>query len=272
MNYDEDRGGFNFYRRKKPSEQHTSQEPGPQTTPSSEKPPRGRPGRRKRTSTELSVSEGELTRRRRSARLSGEHDPREPSQEQNSTDGRVNGDGGGSKSSTKRAEDPPAHTPAPSDERQKGKKRATTTIALPFADTPVIMRNKEMRKVSSENSRRSSSGMRGRRASSLIDSGFSNGEPDLEAHLKSTFADSRVAVPHNEVKTEEFYKHISQYLPEPRRMMQLLTWCGARAVSEKPSDQSDDVNAVLAGNTLWPFEYVGCADFAMKLGLYKKSC
>lgn len=50
-------------------------------------------------------------------------------------------------------------------------------IQLPFADTPVIKRNKEMRKASAENGhRRSSSGMRGRRASSLIDEGRGNGE------------------------------------------------------------------------------------------------
>lgn len=45
-----------------------------------------------------------------------------------------------------------------------------TKIALPFADTPIIRRNKEMR-----DNRRSSLGMRGRRASSLIDGGKSNG-------------------------------------------------------------------------------------------------
>ncbi len=49
-----------------------------------------------------------------------------------------------------------------------------TKIALPFADTPIIRRNKEMRK-GSNGSRRSSLGNRGRRASSLIDSGKSNG-------------------------------------------------------------------------------------------------
>ena len=49
-------------------------------------------------------------------------------------------------------------------------------IMLPFADTPVITRNKEMRKGSKEGHRRSSTGLRGRRASSLIDSGMSNGE------------------------------------------------------------------------------------------------
>ena len=51
-----------------------------------------------------------------------------------------------------------------------------TKIALPFADTPIIRRNKEMRKGGGDGSRRSSLGMRGRRASSLIDSGKSNGK------------------------------------------------------------------------------------------------
>lgn len=53
---------------------------------------------------------------------------------------------------------------------------AATKIMLPFADTPVITRNKEMRKASKDGHRRSSTGLRGRRASSLIDSGMSNGE------------------------------------------------------------------------------------------------
>ena len=60
-------------------------------------------------------------------------------------------------------------------ELQGGKERRLTKIPLPFADTPIIHRNKEMRKTGAEQSRRSSSGMRGRRASSLIDSGTSNG-------------------------------------------------------------------------------------------------
>ncbi len=51
-----------------------------------------------------------------------------------------------------------------------------TKIALPFADTPIIRRNQEMRKGAANGSRRSSLGMRGRRASSLIDAGKSNGK------------------------------------------------------------------------------------------------
>ena len=54
---------------------------------------------------------------------------------------------------------------------------SATKIALPFADTPVIKRNKAMREgKSGKGERRSSLGTRGRRASSLIESGSSNGK------------------------------------------------------------------------------------------------
>lgn len=106
-----------------------------------------------------------------------------------------------------------------------------TKIALPFADTPIIRRNKEMRKTNA--SRRSSLGMRGRRASSLIDTGKSN------------------AMPHDEVETSEFYKHIaSDGLSEPRRMKQLLTWCATRALGEKPLFSTEDGNARLAAREI----------------------
>ncbi|KAL8916288.1 MAG: hypothetical protein Q9208_008599 [Pyrenodesmia sp. 3 TL-2023] len=98
-------------------------------------------------------------------------------------------------------------------------------VSLPFADTPIIRRNKEMRRGAENGSRRSSLGMRGRRASSLIDSGKSD------------------ALPHDEVDSSEFYKHIESSLTEPRRMKQLLTWCGTRALGEKPSSSQPDFQA-----------------------------
>lgn len=104
-------------------------------------------------------------------------------------------------------------------------------IALPFSDTPIINRNRELRKGGGGNggARRSSLGMRGRRASSLIENGHS-------------------AIPHREVDPAEFYKHIeAESLPEPRRMRQLLTWCGERALSEKPPHGSRGSSAVLGG-------------------------
>jgi len=66
----------------------------------------------------------------------------------------------------------PQHDINTAKERDPNAKR----IMLPFADTPVITRNKEMRKGNKDGHRRSSTGLRGRRASSLIDSGMSNGE------------------------------------------------------------------------------------------------
>jgi kinetochore protein Mis13/DSN1 len=107
-----------------------------------------------------------------------------------------------------------------------GKVSDSKKIALPFSDTPIINRNKEMRRKTG--GRRSSLGMRGRRASSLIDNGHS-------------------AIPHREVDASDFYKHIeAEGLSEPRRMKQLLTWCGERALSEKPPLGSLS-NAILGG-------------------------
>lgn len=102
-------------------------------------------------------------------------------------------------------------------------------IALPMSDTPIINRNKEMRKKGAAGNRRSSLGSRGRRASSLIDSG-------------------QTALPHREVRPAEFYKHIeAEGLPEPRRMKQLLTWCGERALSEKPAHGTKNSSTVHGG-------------------------
>lgn len=113
-----------------------------------------------------------------------------------------------------------------------------TKIALPFSDTPVNNRNKEFRKkggAGGGGGRRSSMSMRGRRASSLIASGHS-------------------AIPHPEVDASEFFKHIeADGLSEPRRMKQLLTWCGERALSEKPKIGTVGANAVLGGEWIWSY-------------------
>jgi len=104
-------------------------------------------------------------------------------------------------------------------------------IALPFSDTPIINRNKEFRKKGGAGAggRRSSLGMRGRRASSLIENGQS-------------------ALPHREIDPAEFHKYIApEGLSEPRRMKQLLIWCGERALSEKPPHGSRGSSAILGG-------------------------
>jgi kinetochore protein Mis13/DSN1 len=110
----------------------------------------------------------------------------------------------------------------------------TQQIMLPFSDTPIINRNKEFRKKGGArgSGRRSSLGSRGRRASSLIENGQS-------------------ALPHREVDAAEFYKHIeADGLSEPRRMRQLLVWCGERALSEKPPHGTHGSSAVLGGKKM----------------------
>lgn len=83
----------------------------------------------------------------------------------------------------KRAEEPKQTEPQPLQEAEAevSESHSATKIALPFADTPVIRRNKEMREnKGKKGERRSSLSLRGRRASSLIDSGNSNGrDPDI---------------------------------------------------------------------------------------------
>jgi kinetochore protein Mis13/DSN1 len=143
------------------------------------------------------------------------------------------------------------------DKRRDG---GATKIMLPFADTPVITRNKEMRKGSKDGHRRSSTGMRGRRASSLIDSGLSNGKLitnclisrssgllAVDSADRNSEANDLPALPHSEVEVRDFYKYIEQSQPEPRRMKQLLTWCGSRALPEKPSGNVKDSNAIMSG-------------------------
>lgn len=60
-------------------------------------------------------------------------------------------------------------------------------------------------------------------------------------------------MPHREVDSSEFYKHIEGgALSEPRRMRQLLTWTGERALGDKPSHGDPDSAAHLAGKYFFP--------------------
>jgi len=130
--------------------------------------------------------------------------------------------------------------------------RKPTKIALPFADTPIITRNKEMRKNSGQGQghRRSSTGLRGRRASSLIESGTSNGEDMMERSTRQEVkANTGAALPHAEVDAVDFYKHISQDLPEPRRMRQLLTWCATRAMHPSGPADVEEAQDIRSGMT-----------------------
>lgn len=92
-------------------------------------------------------------------------------------------------------------------------------VILPVSDSPVNRRNKEFR-----GDRRTSLGNRGKRVSS-IGNGF-------------------VAVPHDDVPVEEFYKHFDQSMPEPHRMRQLLIWCGKRVLSKEKRPKKKNLTAV----------------------------
>ena len=123
------------------------------------------------------VEKEEKVAKRRSARHSGEHENSEPpalpvkKRRRDRTSSELKPDHGG--------EGPQTDKERVRQEPQQDQLEPVevsfdaTKIALPFADTPIIRRNKEMRKTNA--ARRSSLGMRGRRASSLIDAGKSNG-------------------------------------------------------------------------------------------------
>jgi kinetochore protein Mis13/DSN1 len=199
--YDEDDDGFQFSRRTSKRTSKAQAVPAPEPIP--EEPPAksaraqdplpAKPSaRRKKTTTtvvELQVSDSQ--KRRRSTRLSGDREELEvrPKAAEPAAAKRTKKSAPLDKERRKQITPVPeaqpeqksafvgAKTPT-QNELTVAKKRDPNAqrIMLPFADTPVITRNKEMRKGSKDGHRRSSTGLRGRRASSLIDSGMSNGE------------------------------------------------------------------------------------------------
>jgi len=173
--YDENDDGFQFSRARSKKTQPKAP-PAAEPTQERSKPA---PTRRKRNSVSAPapVESDAPVRRRRSARLSEDKEQITPVPEPKprrtrkpaAAEPKVSGD-------QDDGVDFVGGVRTPGNELHVEKKRdGATKIALPFADTPIIRRNKEMRKGSAQGHRRSSTGMRGRRASSLIDSGASNG-------------------------------------------------------------------------------------------------
>ncbi|CAI6340957.1 unnamed protein product [Periconia digitata] len=266
--YDEDDDGFQFTRRT--SRRITKTQPQPE--PILEEPLKPLPTRRKKAipapPPPAPADQKAPERRRRSARLSGDQnhmkqveEPGEREESSKPAPRRTKKTAPASTEKERKKQIAPAPEVQPKEkttilgaqtpthnELHVSKKRdgGATKIMLPFADTPVINRNKEMRKASKDGHRRSSTGLRGRRASSLIDSGMSN------------------ALPHSEVEVSDYFKYIEQSLPEPRRMKQLLTWCGSRALPEKPSGDVKNANAIMAARAIQQ-ELID--DFANKPGL-----
>jgi kinetochore protein Mis13/DSN1 len=127
-----------------------------QSTPRRGRPPKKRAGESATAATAKRKSTELPTRRPVKGAMSSEPDHREQPEQKKKKPGRP--------SKSKTADTNGFRSPEP------------TKVALPVADTPVIQRNKELRgKKSGKGRRRISSEMRGRRASSLIDSGASNG-------------------------------------------------------------------------------------------------
>ena len=286
--YDEDDDGFQFSRRTSSRRTTKAQavlapEPIPEDEPATfaraaEAQPAKSTARRKKQSIAAADPESsDSGKRRRSARISGDSrqlEVRPKSTEPPPAKSRTKKTAPVEKERKKQTTPAPEAQPEPKsayagvqtpthNKIQVVKRRDPNAqkIMLPFADTPVITRNKEMRKGTKDGSRRSSTGLRGRRASSLIDSGQSNGESSNDAHegwaqdpngmekrpwgLVDT--NNIAALPHSEVEVRDFYKYIEQSLPEPRRMKQLLTWCGSRALPAKPSGDVRNANAIMAG-------------------------
>ena len=265
--YDEEDDGFMFTRTRSKRAKAARTNPQPETIVEERQetvpvPTRSRKNRSSDTPSAPDKEDQALkVRKKRSARTSGDKKPAEEEEEKAKGGRRAVGRDDAKDSQTRPTEEPSKTA------QRRGvaedsidvvggishveRSRDATKIALPFADTPVIRRNKEMRKGADTGHRRSSLGMRGRRASSLIDGGKSNGGlwKSMAVEDRGAVADGREALPHDEVDIADFYKHIeSDGLPEPRRMKQLLTWCGTRAMGEKPGFSSEDSNARLAGD------------------------
>jgi len=130
---------------------------------------------------------------RRSKRLSSEHEPA------NSAPSPIRPAHAKSHANTERSPSPEKARPITIEKKRKRgvdgaeEEEKIMRITLPFQDTPVIRRNKEMRKGGDESGhRRSSSRMRGRRVSSMMDEGRGNGtyhatsSRSIVAHVQCT--------------------------------------------------------------------------------------
>lgn len=112
---------------------------------------------------------------RRSKRLSSEKEPETQASPQRPAHAR-------SHANVDRSPSPARAVPVTVEKKRKHgsgnqvEEEKVMTISLAFADTPIIRRNREMRKASKDGHRRSSAGMRGKRASSVIDEGRGHGE------------------------------------------------------------------------------------------------
>ncbi|KAH7342141.1 Mis12-Mtw1 protein family-domain-containing protein [Rhizoctonia solani] len=109
-----------------------------------------------------------------------------------------------------------------------------STQPVPISDTPVIVRNREIRQAS-QSRRRSSLSSRGKRASQNLSSGL-------------------LATPHASVPPDTFYRHVDPDLPDALRLRQVLCWTASRASdkqsSRKPSPIVQDLLKSIQSQTI----------------------
>ena len=180
--YDEEDDGFAFTRTRakkaKAEAVLASTSEGPGQEERAEPAPTRKPKKKATSSPKAApIENGDQPAKRRSSRHSGEHENADPpplpvkKRRKDRAPSEQRPDPGSDRPHTDQErirQEPPQDQTQPIEVSFDA-----TKIALPFADTPIIRRNKEMRKTNAN--RRSSLGMRGRRASSLIDTGKSNG-------------------------------------------------------------------------------------------------
>ncbi|CAE6436553.1 unnamed protein product [Rhizoctonia solani] len=92
---------------------------------------------------------------------------------------------------------------------------------VPISDTPIIVRNREIRQAS-QSRRRSSLSSRGKRASQSLSSGL-------------------LATPHASVPPDTFYRHVDSDLPDALRLRQVLCWTASRASDKQPAHKPSPV-------------------------------
>ncbi|KAJ3039357.1 hypothetical protein HK097_002862 [Rhizophlyctis rosea] len=107
--------------------------------------------------------------------------------------------------------------------QQASRGHVDMVIDLPVSDTPMIIKNKEMR--NGKGRRRSSLGLRGKRVS-MSNNGLC--QP-----------------PHMTIDPADFYRHIDAEQSEPVRMRQLLLWCSQRIMEENRPAEGEADNETL---------------------------
>ncbi|KAG8915856.1 hypothetical protein FRC00_010747, partial [Tulasnella sp. 408] len=119
-------------------------------------------------------------------------------------------------------------------ELRRGLHNSTSTVPVPLNDTPMIKKNREMRREQSER-RKSSMGQASARVTESFGAGilgmYHLDVLSLACQLIWSLRKTDQANPHPSVDHPEFYTHISPELPEALRIRQLLVWCSSRALS-----------------------------------------